>query len=53
MKPTNQQLINLLELYQAEKYPEAENLSLKITQEFSEHPFAWKVLGATLKKLAK
>ena len=52
-KPSQQQLISLLELYQTGKYPDAEKLSLSITQEFSEHPFAWKVLGAALKQMGK
>ena len=52
-KPSQQQLISLLELYQTGKYPDAEKLSLSITQEFSEHPFAWKVLGAVLKQMGK
>jgi len=49
-KPSQQQLNSLLELYQTGKYPDAEKLSLSITQEFPEHPFAWKVLGAVLKQ---
>ena len=52
-KPSQQQLISLLELYQTGKHPDAEKLSLSITQEFSEHPFAWKVLGAVLKQMGK
>ena len=52
-KPSQQQLISLLELYQTRKYPDAEKLSLSITQEFPEHPFAWKVLGAALKQMGK
>ena len=52
-KPSQQQLISLLELYQNGKYPDAEKLSLSITQEFPEHPFAWKVLGVVLKQMGK
>ena len=48
-KPSQQQLISLLELYQTGKYPDAEKLSLSITQEFPEHQFAWKVLAVVLK----
>jgi Flp pilus assembly protein TadD len=50
---SQQQLNNLLELYQAGRYEDAEKLSLSITQEFPEHPFAWKVLGAALKQMGK
>jgi len=49
-KPSQQQLISLLELYQTGKYPDAEKLSLSITQEFPKHQFAWKVLGAIFKQ---
>ena len=52
-KPSQQQLISLLELYQTGKYPDAEKLSLSITQEFPNHPFAWKVLGAILKQAGR
>ena len=46
--PPKKQLINLLERYQKGQYAEAENLAVSITQEFPEHPFGWKVLGAVL-----
>ena len=36
-KPSQQQLNSLLELYQTGKYPDAEKLSLSITQEFPKH----------------
>ena len=49
LKPSQQQLNSLLELYQAGKYTDAEKLSLSITQEFPKHPFAWKVLAVVLK----
>ena len=48
-KPPQQQLDNLLELYQAKKYDDAEKLAGSITQEFPKHQFAWKVLAAVLK----
>ena len=47
--PSQAQLNTLLELYQDGRYDEAEKLALSLTQEFSEHPFGWKVLGAVLK----
>ena len=49
LEPSQQQLDNLLELYQAKKYDDAEKLAGSITQEFPKHQFAWKVLGAVLK----
>ena len=52
-EPTKQQLINLVEQYQAGRYIDAERLSLSITQEFPKHPFAWKVLAAILKQNGK
>jgi len=52
-KPSKQQLNGLLEYYQAGRYADAEKLSLSITQEFPEHQFAWKVLGAALKQMGK
>ena len=48
-EPSKQQLINLVEHYQAGRYVDAERLSLFITQEFPKHPFAWKVLAVVLK----
>ena len=53
LEPSQQQLNNLLELYQAKKYDDAEKLSLSITQEFPKHQFGWKVLGVTLKQMGK
>ena len=53
LEPSKQQLNNLLELYQAKKYDDAEKLAGSITQEFPKHQFAWKVLGATLKQIGK
>ncbi|WP_440614672.1 tetratricopeptide repeat protein [Candidatus Pelagibacter sp. HIMB1748] len=52
-EPTKQQLINLVELYQAGRYDDVEKLSLSITKEFPKHPFAWKVLAAVLKQNGK
>jgi predicted TPR repeat methyltransferase len=46
--PTQQQLNSLLEYYQTERYADAERLAVSITQEFPEHQFGWKVLGALL-----
>ena len=51
--PSNQQLNNLLKCYQTGRYIDAEKLSLSITKEFPEHPFAWKVLGIVFKKTGR
>ena len=53
MNPTEQQINNLLELYQTKKYEEAEKLAVSITEEFPKHPFAWKVLAAVLKQKSR
>ena len=50
LEPSKQQLISLVEHYQAGRYIDAEKLSLSITQEFPKHRFAWKVLAAVLKQ---
>ncbi len=49
VSPSQEQLGNLLELYQTGRFSEAEKLAKSISQEFSKHQFSWKVLGAVLK----
>ena len=44
--PSQQQLSNLLEHYQAGRLDDAEKLATSISQDFPKHQFAWKVLGA-------
>jgi len=46
--PSQQQLSNLLEHYQAGRLDDAEKLATSISQEFPKHQFSWKVLGAVL-----
>jgi len=46
--PSQQQLSNLLEHYQTRRFSDAEKLALSFTQEFPQHPFSWKILGAVL-----
>ena len=46
--PSQSQLNSLSEQYQNGQYKEAEELALSITQEFPNHQFSWKVLGAVL-----
>ena len=49
VNPPQKLLNNLLGHYQNGRYGEAERLAVSITQDFPKHPFAWKVLGATLR----
>jgi tetratricopeptide (TPR) repeat protein len=51
--PSQSQLSSLLELYQNGQYDEAENLSVLITQQYPEHQFAWKVLGAVFRQTGR
>ena len=53
MSPSQQQIDNLLELYQAGKYEDAEKLAASLTEKFPKHPFSWQVLGAVLKQIGK
>ena len=53
LKPSQQQINNLLENYQARRFIDVEKLSISITQEFPKHQFAWKVLAAALKQMGK
>lgn len=46
--PPQEQLNTLLEYYQNERFNDAKKLAVSITQEYPEHQFAWKVLGAVL-----
>ena len=52
-KPSEQELVNLLELYKAGKYPDAEKMALSIIQEIPEHKFTLKLLAATLRQNRK
>ena len=47
--PSEEDLKKLLKYYQNKKYNEAKKLALKITKEFPENQFSWKVLAAVLK----
>jgi len=48
ISPPQEQLTSLLEHYQNGQFSDAEKLSVKITQDFPKHQYAWKVLGAVL-----
>lgn len=45
--PSRESLNNLMELFNAERYEDAENLAISILKDFQESFFAWQVLGAT------
>ena len=48
ISPSDAELNNLLLHYQNGRFSDAEKLAISITQEFPEHQFGWKVLGAVL-----
>lgn len=48
LSPPQQQLSNLLAHYQDGQFIDAEKLAISMTQDFPQHPFGWKVLGAVL-----
>jgi len=51
--PSPTQLSSLFEHYQNGRYDNAEKMALLITQEFPEHQFSWKVMGALLEKTGR
>ena len=53
INPSPGQLACLLEHYKSGRFADAEELSVLITQKFSEHPLGWKVLGAVLKQTGR
>lgn len=53
LKPSEEQLVNLLKLYKTRRYSDAEKLALSIIQEFPQHHFTLKLLTATLRQNGK
>jgi Flp pilus assembly protein TadD len=51
--PPQERLSSLLKCYQTGQYGDAEKLAVSITQEFPQHQFGWKVLGAVLKQTGR
>ncbi len=51
--PPKEQLKTLIDYYNSERYCEAENLAVSLTNEFPMHQFAWKVLGAVQKQTGR
>ena len=50
ISPSEAEINNLLQHYQAGRLSDAEKLALSMTQKFPKHQFGWKVLGAVLKQ---
>jgi tetratricopeptide (TPR) repeat protein len=53
VEPSQDQLNHLIEHYQAGSLEEVEELATLLTQQFPNHPFAWKVLGAVLQQTGR
>tara|TARA_B110000503_G_scaffold86579_1_gene131739 strand:- start:5054 stop:7141 length:2088 start_codon:yes stop_codon:yes gene_type:complete len=53
ISPTEAEIKSLFDNYQNGLYGDAEKLALSITQEFPQHQFSWKVLGAVLKQTGR
>ena len=51
--PSQDQINDLIEHYQAGRLKEAEALATSLTQHFPKHPFGWKALGAVLKQMGR
>ena len=52
-EPKHSILVQLLEDYQNKRYDSAEKTALLITEQFPDHPFAWKLLGALLNQTGR
>ena len=50
MSPSQSQINNLLEHYQSREYDLAEKLAMSMTNQFPQHQFGWKILGAIFKQ---
>jgi tetratricopeptide (TPR) repeat protein len=51
--PQQIEINKLLKLYQTGQLDLAQNLATTLTEQYSNHPFSWKVLGALLKQTGK
>jgi tetratricopeptide (TPR) repeat protein len=51
--PSQVELSALLDLYQQGIYDPAENLAKNLTEQYPNHPFGWKVLGAVFKQTGR
>ena len=52
-EPEHSLLVKLLDDYQNKRYESAEKTARLITEEFQDHPFAWKLLGALLNQTGR
>ena len=46
--PTNNDILELQNLFKNQNYNEAEKLAIKLTKDYPSHPFSWKILGVIL-----
>ncbi len=53
LSPSQTQLKTLLDYFQKNLFDKAEKLALSITQDYPNHQFAWKVLGAVLSQTGR
>jgi tetratricopeptide (TPR) repeat protein len=53
ISPSDSEIKILLEHHQNGRYDDAEKLAKSITQQFPEHQFGWKVLGAVIKQTGR
>ena len=51
MNISQQEIDNLLNLYENEKFEDAKKLAILLIKKFPKHPFPWKILGILLKQL--
>ena len=49
-EPHQSELINLLGYFQSQRYDDAEQLAIQLSERFPNHPFSWKVIGALLNR---
>ncbi|MDA9314641.1 tetratricopeptide repeat protein [Alphaproteobacteria bacterium] len=51
--PSQAEVVKLINHYQNRQYGDAETLAISITQQFPEHQFSWKVMGALLERTGR
>lgn len=51
--PSQQQLSSLIQHYEAGRHADAEKQARSLAQEFPQHPFGWKILGAVLSQTGR
>ena len=51
--PSEAEIQKLINHYESAQYEDAETLAISITEQFPNHQFSWKVLGAALKQTGK